>query len=591
MNTGNLYLHFLDRELKSSVRWQPTEKVILEAILYGLCLTSGRLFCSYSHFWESYPLFTQSLSLLRDMVKARIVVPTSNFATSDEFLARRIVLYQHDRKRYPMYFKAVFAHQLAAIQPVHVVKTGATESLVRSLGVWTEGQLNPSNASYDRARKIVHTGLQERKGEAVTAALFARHAKMDKEVLSIIRRLISMDYTKHYMESCKADILTGIQGLALYDSLAVRFPFYDTLLFKALLEFTKVELNTEADLRRSIEGVVMEMNHPVHGRLQMLWDTVIRHISGGNISIPSSFSDRAVIQSQMLSRLRRLDACSDLGRKRCKFSLSRIVNVLESLIAGAGQQAVGGVGLLSKGNGLGVKVVFLVATDTEQEKVFEVLKSRNVHLDAVSLPLLSAWKGDLGGNREIWLVRSEMGSLDQSGSMLTTSDIIHRLDPDFIIMPGIAFGLRPEKQKLGDILVGKFVSDYETLKVTDTDSIDRGAKPECSAELLSKARMVGKMWTLSAVHIGQVVSGCKLSNSQALVDELRNRYPEAIGGEMEGTGLASTCQRHQVQWVLIKAICDWGVKKDDAAQNVAASNAVEFCFRIVDLLPQNPLPE
>jgi nucleoside phosphorylase len=37
--------------------------------------------------------------------------------------------------------------------------------------------------------------------------------------------------------------------------------------------------------------------------------------------------------------------------------------------------------------------------------------------------------------------------------------------------------------------------------------------------------------------------------------------PEAIGGEMVGAGFHHAACRHQVDWILVKAICDWADDK------------------------------
>jgi len=54
-------------------------------------------------------------------------------------------------------------------------------------------------------------------------------------------------------------------------------------------------------------------------------------------------------------------------------------------------------------------------------------------------------------------------------------------------------------------------------------------------------------------------------------------FPEALGGEMEGSGLYASAARHGIHWMLIKAICDWAHHKNqadkDAWQATAAHNA------------------
>lgn len=47
------------------------------------------------------------------------------------------------------------------------------------------------------------------------------------------------------------------------------------------------------------------------------------------------------------------------------------------------------------------------------------------------------------------------------------------------------------------------------------------------------------------------------------MDQLRKLAPEAPGGEMEGTGLYSAAQRKKVDWLLVKAVCDWADGKKE----------------------------
>jgi nucleoside phosphorylase len=74
-----------------------------------------------------------------------------------------------------------------------------------------------------------------------------------------------------------------------------------------------------------------------------------------------------------------------------------------------------------------------------------------------------------------------------------------------------------------------------------------------------------------------VLSGQKLVDNLDYRDSLKSLFPEAIGGEMEGTGLYVSAQAAKVDWLVVKAICDWGHKKNrakkDEWQKLAARNA------------------
>ena len=73
-----------------------------------------------------------------------------------------------------------------------------------------------------------------------------------------------------------------------------------------------------------------------------------------------------------------------------------------------------------------------------------------------------------------------------------------------------------------------------------------------------------------------------------LIDDIDERrrlikaYPGAIGGEMEGRGMVSAAFNRKCDWLLIKAICDWGYGKNavpgakERDQKIAAHNAADF---------------
>src|SRR5712692_5052706 len=72
--------------------------------------------------------------------------------------------------------------------------------------------------------------------------------------------------------------------------------------------------------------------------------------------------------------------------------------------------------------------------------------------------------GEIGGTRT-FLVQSERGMVGPGGATLVVYDAIKALSPRAVIMVGIAFGLRPGEQKLGDILVSRQLVGYEVQRV------------------------------------------------------------------------------------------------------------------------------
>lgn len=199
--------------------------------------------------------------------------------------------------------------------------------------------------------------------------------------------------------------------------------------------------------------------------------------------------------------------------------------------------------------------------------------------------------GQLGG-AQIGLVWSEMGSGGPGGSSLTILEAARTLNPRSVISVGIAFGARPGKQQVGDILVSERVMNYAQQRIGtsdkgDFDPIPRGDRATASVRLLDRFRHADLSWQGAPVRFGLLLSGPVLVDNLAYRKSLQQLEPEAIGGEMEGVGLYDVAQRLKLDWIIVKAICDWadGHKGDnkDEFQATAARNAAEFTIHTLAL--------
>jgi nucleoside phosphorylase len=191
--------------------------------------------------------------------------------------------------------------------------------------------------------------------------------------------------------------------------------------------------------------------------------------------------------------------------------------------------------------------------------------------------------GIVNGAR-VFLTQSEMGSSGLDASLLTVRKGIEALSPTTVIMVGIAFGVNDQKQNIGDILVTEQLRLYDLQRVGSQDGqckiILRGDKPHASGWLINYFKSADLLWEGAKVRFGVVLTGEKLVDNIDFRDQLRSFEPEAIGGEMEGAGLYVACQDKKVDWILIKAICDWAdgnkAQDKDLRQQTAAQNAAEF---------------
>lgn len=238
------------------------------------------------------------------------------------------------------------------------------------------------------------------------------------------------------------------------------------------------------------------------------------------------------------------------------------------------------------------EVLILTAADIEYDTVIDLAGVRST-LKARRRVAGARTFIDLGfPGIAVWAFQCRKGSVGPGSSLDALKDALNVIDPKplAVINTGIAFGLKPEKQEMGDILVAEQVRLYE-LERRGPTRIARGDKVSCSSLLFSWFRDFRADWALESrpalrpnVRCGLIMSGEKLADDQEFISELLRIEPEAIGGEMEAAGVyAAAAGEHfaHVHWAVVKGICDWGLGKGDGYQAAAARNAIDFVFHVI----------
>jgi hypothetical protein len=112
---------------------------------------------------------------------------------------------------------------------------------------------------------------------------------------------------------------------------------------------------------------------------------------------------------------------------------------------------------------------------------------------------------DLGlRNCVAWALQCKKGSVGPGSSLDVLKDAISALKPFAIINTGIAFGLNPNKQDMGDVLVSEQLLLYEIERRGKT-RLARGDKVSCSTMLLSWFRDCRTDWRL-ALGLGNALA-------------------------------------------------------------------------------------
>lgn len=239
-------------------------------------------------------------------------------------------------------------------------------------------------------------------------------------------------------------------------------------------------------------------------------------------------------------------------------------------------------------------VLLITATKTESTAVFAAFSpvtGRKAKAESVDDRVYF----DLGvvEGARVFLVQCEMGTGGLGASLQTVQKGLEALSPAAAIMVGIAFGVDDVKQTIGDVLVTEALRLYELQRVGTKDGqphlVARGDRPHASPWLVNRFRSADLQWEGAPVRFGLLLSGEKLVDNVDFREQLRAVEPEAIGGDMEGAGVYTACQDKKVDWILVKAICDWGdgnKAKDKAArQKTAAANAAAFVLHALQFAP------
>lgn len=256
-----------------------------------------------------------------------------------------------------------------------------------------------------------------------------------------------------------------------------------------------------------------------------------------------------------------------------------------------------------------VDIILLTVNKHEQNELVALLENRlggklksiqgesnEIYLDA----------GEING-QHVFVARALIGSTASGASFDTVTNILSDLSPQLIIAVGIAWGAKNnEGQKIGDILISARLRDFQHHKVTPDGVTPRGTIDAANGTLV-KAFLQSAEALEKKAHEGLMISIETLFDDEEHRDKiLRSEHGQVIGGEMEGSGLLMSLRKatgRRIDWLVVKAICDWGFKKNESAelkeqnQRLAAKNAADLVvatiasFRVVaPRTSDSPLP-
>jgi nucleoside phosphorylase len=187
---------------------------------------------------------------------------------------------------------------------------------------------------------------------------------------------------------------------------------------------------------------------------------------------------------------------------------------------------------------------------------------------------------------EVLLARVDTETVFSSGRAVAA--LVGAVGPDCVALAGACYGLRPEEgQRLGDIVLATELRPFSHRRVISPDrprdviQIVRDAAVHPARRWLDRIRAAAASWNGARVHEGPLLSESLVIDSADYRDLLSRAEPTAIGGETDGSGAWSTAWPAAVDWVMVKAIADWGYDRQPVPHAMAASNAASFIVHAI----------
>ncbi|HLX52169.1 MAG TPA: hypothetical protein VKS82_27895 [Streptosporangiaceae bacterium] len=598
----SLYLYFLDRELGDAVSYRLDPLVARHAAQTLTIATNARLVCGLSLLYENDNLDPPTIEFFGRLLEAGVLDTISHYPGYGEFLASRVTLYRHDAERYPAYFGGI---SLPAINPTIVKTGGTTERIAEGMSQWALRLPDTAHRHRLTAAELsgpVLSALEQREDRAVTFSLFRPHLGELADVPAAqwhVRRTISRLFATDYRDFGGNDVPTGIRGLTFFEeALALDFPHYDVQILSHLIRLSGLAGAVATDRPDSgWDALLYARESSGHTFLAATYRWIISALAGVAAAQPGS-SRQDEVRFRIITWLRTLtttqpaaagpvtgDVRYEIAQKNAMALAAQlrgnraIADALDRLYYDYFPPAQ-------------ADVLLVVATQVEADAVFAVFTEYGHAPAGPSFSQINTYQffSPVAG-ASVALVRCSMGAGGPGGPELTVAEAITALKPASVIMVGIAFGTDPRTQQLGDVLLSTRVFDYE-LQRAGTDEAGRLVQVSRGDRTMASPRLIGR-FQMARLHVfgltlrdGTMLSGQKLVDNADYRDQLTALCPEAIGGEMEGYGVYAAAQRHLVDWVIVKAICDWadGRKRHRKAyhQGVAAHNAALAVLRTLE---------
>lgn len=215
--------------------------------------------------------------------------------------------------------------------------------------------------------------------------------------------------------------------------------------------------------------------------------------------------------------------------------------------------------------------------------------------------------GEIGKHKVILATDDQMG---MSGSATLSMKVMHKFKPKYIIMAGIAAGVKDRNRNFGDIMICRSTWNYDSGKYQFKQNVRKTIfepypeQIEIDDNLKTRINNFKRnisiiksikdnypiknsipAWNLQ-VHFGPIASGSAVVSSDEKVDTIKGTNRKLLGLDMETYGVFYAARMIPVQpkpkALSIKSISDFADRrKNDKYRAYAAYTSVQFVYFLI----------
>ncbi len=191
-------------------------------------------------------------------------------------------------------------------------------------------------------------------------------------------------------------------------------------------------------------------------------------------------------------------------------------------------------------------IAIIAAMDSEVNAIVECMDT----YDKKVIHGIDFYEGKIS-NKMCVVMKSGVGKVFAA---LSTSILLQNFDIDFIINIGTAGGLKNDQKVLDALISTQVVQhDYDTSPVDGDEGI--GLFFESDPKLVELASKVMDDLKIRA-HIGLIASGDQFIAYDEAREAILNKFPNALGAEMEAGAVAHVATHFKVPFVVIRSLSD-----------------------------------